>query len=332
MSELRWHPLLGEWVITATHRQNRTFLPTAGHCPLCPSQPGGYETEIAAPTYDIVAFENRFPSLQHPAPEPSVSGSILHPVRPANGVCEVISYTPEHDGTFAAQAPERIRHLVRVWRHRYEGLGSLPFVDYVLIFENKGTVIGVTLQHPHGQIYAYPFLPPLPARELENGDEYRRRTGHCLVCDVVVDEVEDGRRIVAFNDCFVAAIPFFARWPYEVHVWSRQHLGSLSDFTVADDEALADILLQVTRGYDALPGFEPPFPYMMAIHQRPTDGKPHQDAHFHIEFYPPYRRPGRLKYLAAVESAGGNWVNDTLPEERAAELAQAITGQKEKLL
>jgi len=326
MSELRWHPLLGEWVITATQRQDRTFLPPADYCPLDPTKPGGFATEIPAPTYDIVCFENRFPSLREPAATPAVEGTALFPVRPSEGKCEVIVYTPVHTGTFADQPIDRLQHLIRVWRHRYESLGARPEVQYVLVFENKGEVIGVTLQHPHQQVYAYPFIPPMILREQTNMLAPRERTRRCLLCDIVGAELEDGRRVVAQSDGFVAAIPFYARWPYEVHVWSRRHAGSLSDLTPAEDRELAAMLRLVARGYDNLPGFEPPFPYMMVAHQRPTDGEAHEEAHFHVEFYPPYRRPGRLKYLASAESGAGAFVNDTLPEEKAAELRAAIAG------
>lgn len=326
MSELRWNPVLGEWLVTATHRQERTFLPPEDYCPLCPTRPGGFPTEIPAPSYDIVTFENRFPAFQTPAPTPAVVGTELYPVRPAVGKAEVVCYTPEHHGTLASQPLDRVHHLVRVWRHRYEHLGALPEIAYVFIFENKGTVIGVTLEHPHGQIYAYPFIPTIPARELANGAAHQARTGRCLLCDVVAAEHDDGRRIVAESSAFVAAVPFYARWPYEVHIWSRRHLGALSDFTPQEDRELAAMLLRIARGYDHLPGFEPPFPYMMALHQRPSDGAPHQAAHFHVEFYPPFRRPDRLKYLATAEAGGGNFLNDTLPEEKAAELRAAVAG------
>src|SRR5256714_4665365 len=330
MSELRWTPVLGAWVITATHRQDRTFLPPEDFCPLCPTRPGGFPTEIAAPTYDIVTFENRFPSFQHPAPEPAVAGTDLYPVRPADGVAEVVCYTPEHHGTLADQSLERVHHLVRVWRHRYEHLGARPGIDYVFIFENKGTVIGVTLEHPHGQIYACPFIPAIPARELANAAAYQERMGRCLFCTIVDAEVDGGRRVVAQSPAFVAAVPFYAHWPYEVHIWSRRHVGALSDLTPAEDRELAAMVRLVARAYDHLPGFAPPFPYMMCLHQRPTDGAPHEEAHFHVEFYPPFRRPGRLKYLASAEAGGGNVINDTLPEEKAAELRAAVAGVEQR--
>ncbi len=329
MSEFRWNPTLGEWLVTSSHRQDRTFLPPADFCPLCPTKPGGFPTEIPAPTYDIVTFQNRFPAFQTPPPVPAVEGTDLYPVRPAIGAAEVVCYTPEHHGTLADQPLQRIHNLVRVWRHRYEDLGGRPEVDYVFIFENKGTVIGVTLEHPHGQIYAYPFIPTIPARELANGADHLRRTGRCLYCDIVAAELADGRRVIAQSPAFVAAVPFYARWPYEVHIWCRQHRGSLSEFTPREDRELAAMIRLVARSYDRLPGFEPPFPYMMALHQRPTDGGAHEAAHFHVEFYPPYRRPGRLKYLATAETGGGNFLNDTLPEEKAAELRAAVAALEE---
>jgi len=166
MSELRWNPLMGEWVATATHRQERTFLPPADFCPLCPTKPGGFPTEVPAENYDIVVFENRFPSLKADPPAPAVEGTELYPVRPGQGVCEVVVYTPHHTSTLAQESVEQIYQLVQVWTDRYRELGALPFVDYVLIFGNKGEAIGVTLHHPHGQIYAYPFIPPRAERQL----------------------------------------------------------------------------------------------------------------------------------------------------------------------
>jgi len=229
MSELRWNPLLGEWVATATHRQDRTFLPPADYCPLCPTRPGGFPTEVAERTYDIAVFENRFPSLKSDPPEPAIEGTELYPVRPGRGVCEVVLYTPNHTSTLASEPVEQIYKLTQVWTDRFRELGALPFVDYVFVFENKGEAIGVTLHHPHGQIYAYPFVPPRVARELAQSRAHRGATGRCLVCDIVAEEKRDGRRVVAENESFVAYVPFFARYPYEVHVASTRHLQALTD-------------------------------------------------------------------------------------------------------
>jgi UDPglucose--hexose-1-phosphate uridylyltransferase len=321
MSELRWNPVLEEWVITATERQERTFLPPKDYCPLDPTKPGGFPTEIPRATYQIVAFENKFPSLRRNPPEPAVAGSELYPVAPAQGVCEVIVYTPQHEGTLTDRSVLEIEELIHVWSDRTEDLGREPFVDYVFIFENKGEAIGVTLNHPHGQIYAFPFIPPRIQRELDSAARHEARTGRCLFCDIIEAERRDGRRIVLESDGFVAAVPFFARWPYEVHVWSRRHLGLLPEMSDAEKRDLARVLKTLLLKYDHLWNFS--LPYMMVMHQRPTDGGAHESYHWHLEFYPPYRTPNKLKFLAGVESGAGTFINDTLAEEKAAELRAA---------
>ncbi len=331
MSELRWNPLLEEWVVTATHRQERTYHPPPNYCPLCPTAPGGFPTEVPAGNYDIVVFENKFPSYRTPAPVPAVEGNELHPVTLSTGACEVVLYSPEHHTTLAGQSVEHLHHLVRVWRDRYESLGARAEVKYVFIFENKGEVIGVTLVHPHGQIYGFPYTPPKIEKELAASCAHFDRTGRCLICDVMADEKQDGRRIVCENEAFLAVIPFYARYPYEVHIFAKRHLQAMSDFTSEEERALAQMLKTVLVKYDHLFGFS--FPYMMVIHQRPTDGADYGYYHFHIEFYPPHRTATKIKYLAGVESGAGTFINDTLPEEKAAEMraadAQAeVGGQK----
>lgn len=321
MSELRWHPLLQQWVITATHRQERTFFPPDGYCPLCPTKNGGFPTEVPAEDYELVTFENKFPSLQRKPPEPAVEGSDLYKVRPASGVCEVVLYSPRHGGTLTDSSEEEIEQLIYVWTDRYQELGALDYVDYVFIFENKGKEIGVTLTHPHGQIYAYPFIPPVIDREIASSREHKEQTGRCLLCDIQAEEIKDGRRIVAGNEHFTAFIPFYARYPYEVHILPKEHRLSLPDLSEAEKRSLAGMLKTILAKYDNLWGFS--LPYMMVIHQKPTDGREHDYYHFHIEFYPPYRTPEKLKYLAGSESGAGVFINDTLAEEKAAELREA---------
>jgi UDPglucose--hexose-1-phosphate uridylyltransferase len=165
MSELRWNPTLEEWVVTATQRQDRTFFPPPDYDPLAPTHPGGFPTEIPAPTYEIAVFENKFPSFRRDPPQPAVAGTELEPVEMSRGVCEVVCYTPRLDAELATLPLKKVEQLVHVWTDRYEALGARDYVHYVYIFENKGREIGVTLAHPHGQIYAYPFVPPIPARE-----------------------------------------------------------------------------------------------------------------------------------------------------------------------
>ncbi|HET6382692.1 MAG TPA: galactose-1-phosphate uridylyltransferase [Armatimonadota bacterium] len=321
MSELRWNPILEEWVITATWRQDRTFLPPKDYCPLCPSRPGHAPTEVPESTYQIVCFENRFPSLQPEPPEPAVPSTDLYPVAPAQGVCEVVLYTPQHEGTLTERSVEEIGELIHVWADRTRVLGALDYIKYVLIFENKGKEIGVTIQHPHGQIYAFPFIPPKLEREIASAAKHRARTGRCLFCDVLRAELTDGRRIVAQNDSFVVGVPFYARYPYETHIWSRRHLGKLPEMSAGEMHDLAAILKTTLLKFDSLWGIS--LPYMMLLHQSPTDGDPHDEFHFHMEFYPPYRTKEKLKYLASVESGAGTFINDTLAEEKAEELRRA---------
>lgn len=321
MSELRWHPILEEWVITATHRQDRTFLPPDDYCPLCPTKPGAFPTEIPAADYEIVTFENKFPSLQHPAPEPAIEETGLYKVRPADGICEVLCYTPRHGGTLTDATLEEMRSLVEVWTDRFRDLGARDFIDYVLIFENKGKDIGVTLTHPHGQIYAFPFIPPKIQRELDSAAKHMDRTGSCLFCDIIAEETRDSRRVVVENDSFIAAIPFFARYPYEVYILSKKHHQSMLGFGETERADLAGILKAVLLKYDNLWGIS--LPYMMVMHQAPTDGRDHGSYHFHIEFHPPNRTKTKLKYLAGCETGAGSYINDTIAEEKAAELRAA---------
>jgi UDPglucose--hexose-1-phosphate uridylyltransferase len=322
MSELRYNPLLGEWLATATHRQDRTFLPPADFCPLCPTKPGKFPTEVPEPDYDIVAFENRFPSLRRHPEEPAIEPNGIYKVEPSLGVCEVVLYSPNHNTSLAAEPVERIHKLVRVWRDRFEALEQHDFVKYVFIFENKGEAVGVTLHHPHGQIYAYPFVPPLVAKELVQTEKHFRDTQRCLLCDVVDKELEFHKRIVASNDSFAAYIPFFARYPYEVHISSRRHLQAFTDFSRDEERDLASIMKQLLAAYDRL--FDRSFPYIMSIHQRPSDGGNYDHYHFHIEFYPPMRTAEKLKYLAGSEAGAGMFINDTLPETTSERLRNLV--------
>lgn len=313
---------MGEWTATATVRQERTFLPPPDFCPLCPTKKGGFPTEVPFETYDIVAFENKFPSFRSEPPAPAIAATELYPVRPSEGVCEVILYSPNHATTLAAEPVEQIHKLVKVWRHRFAELGALDFVGYVFIFENKGEAVGVTLSHPHGQIYAYPFTPPRIARELEQTRQYNAEKGTCLLCDILAEEKKFEQRIVAENESFIAYIPFFARYPYETHISPKRHLQALTDFSPREEMDLAEILKQTLTAFDAL--FNLSLPYIMAIHSRPSDGADYGFYHFHIEFYPPLRSAAKLKFLAGSESGAGVFINDTLPEEKASELRNLV--------
>ncbi|HVL54616.1 MAG TPA: galactose-1-phosphate uridylyltransferase [Vitreimonas sp.] len=318
MSERRWNPVLGEWTITATHRQDRTFLPPKEYCPLCPTREGRPATEITRPTFEVAVFDNRFPSLRPDPEPPAIEGTDLTPVEPSFGACEVVVYTPDHDASLGSMPVGRIRQLIEVWAHRTLVLGARPEVACVFVFENRGEAIGVTLNHPHGQIYAYPTIPPVIAREVANGALHHDETERCLWCDLLSQETSDGRRIVAETATWVAGVPFFARWPYEVHLTPRRHVGWLHELEPAEIDDLARLLATVVRKYDALFGFT--LPYIMAVHQRPTTGAGEDAYHLHIEFYPPNRTESKLKYLAGSEAGAGAYINDTLPETTAERL------------
>ncbi|HYM16118.1 MAG TPA: galactose-1-phosphate uridylyltransferase [Dehalococcoidia bacterium] len=320
--ELRWNALLDEHVIVSTGRQGRTFLPPDEHCPLCPSDPSAANpTEIPAAAFEIAVFENRFPSFRPDAPAVSDESPLARRA-PAVGVCEVVVYSPDHDGSLASLGDAGVQRLVDVWADRYAELAARPDVDYVFIFENRGTEIGVTLTHPHGQIYAFPFLPPRVEQEDRAAAEHHRRTGHCLLCDIAAAELQHRDRVVAEEDGFVAWVPFAARFPYEIHVAPVMHRPSLLLLSGGQRQRFARLLRTVQRTYDNLWGR--PMPYTMSIHQRAADGVPRPGEHLHAEFMPPYRTKDKLKYLAGVESGAGTFINDTAPEEKARELREAL--------
>jgi UDPglucose--hexose-1-phosphate uridylyltransferase len=304
VSELRFNELRGEEVVYAIHRQDRTFLPDREHCPLDPTRPGGPQTEIPFSSFEIAVFDNRFPAFE-----------------PPGGAAEVVVYSDRHDGSFATLFDARAEALMWVWRDRYEKLGAREDVDYVMIFENRGVEVGVTLHHPHGQIYGYPFVPPVLRRELEAD----ARLGGCAVCELLGRELADEQRVLFEGERVVAYVPYASRWAYEAHVVLREHRASLLDCDGDDLRELAVALQTLVRGYDAL--FSRPFPYVMVVHQAPTVGSRgarEHDGHVHVEFYPPLRTADKLKFLAGSEQGAGTFISDTLPEETAVTLRDAI--------
>jgi UDPglucose--hexose-1-phosphate uridylyltransferase len=343
VSERRYDPTADEWVTFATHRQDRTYQPPAEHCPLCPTIDPATPTEIPRESFEIAVFDNRFPSLSPDPPPPDDLDNVateLIRVEPAAGRCEVVVYSDRHDTTLAQVGVERLRLLVDVWADRYAVLGAEEHVRYVLAFENKGEVIGVTLAHPHGQIYGYSDVPPRPLRELRAADDHRRRTGRCVECDVVAGEVADGRRIVARRGGVVAFVPPWARFPYEVHVVPIGHRADLFELPAAERDDVAELLEALLSGYDALFGF--PLPYVMGIHQAPTcdpselAGRLHLTggldvlaswapiSHLHWEFAPAHRSAEKLKYVAGSEMMGGAYMTDVAPEVAAESLRRAM--------
>jgi UDPglucose--hexose-1-phosphate uridylyltransferase len=317
-AHLRWHPLRGEWVAYATHRQHRTFLPPPEYNPLAETADPSHPTELPAGDYDAAVFENLFPTLTRLAHDPP---SALVDTRPALGACEVVVFTRDSTASLGTLPLWHLELIVEVWADRYRELGARDDVEYVYPFENRGVEVGVTLQHPHGQIYAYPFVPPVAVRELAEQRQYLERTGRGLLESLIEAEVGERTRMLYGGPHVVAFVPVCARYPYEVWIACRRAIGSVADLDAEGRSDFARALKTVLLKFDGL--WQRPFPYVMAFHQAPTDGAPHPEAHLHVEFYPAYRMPGRLKYLAGSEIGAGVFTADTAPDEKAAEL-QAV--------
>ncbi|OEU87046.1 galactose-1-phosphate uridylyltransferase [Streptomyces abyssalis] len=341
-SEIRYDPLLAEWTAVTAHRQERTYHPPADACPLCPTR-GGHLSEIPEPGYDVAVFENRFPSFTGgPGPEAASGPPGLLTHRPGAGRCEVVCFTPDHDSSFASLTHEQARLVMDVWTDRTAELSLRPGVEQIFCFENRGAEIGVTLQHPHGQIYAYPFTTPRTARMLDSVARHAARTGgRNLFDDVVAAEAADGRRIVCESEHWTAFVPHAAHWPYEVHLYPRERVP---DLPALSEEARADfpgVYLEVLRRFDRVFGpDEPPTPYIAAWHQAPFtlpargqrtggtgDGAAasaaREDFALHLELFTVRRTSGKLKFLAGSESGMNVFIND-VPPERAAERLREV--------
>ncbi|GAB3139683.1 galactose-1-phosphate uridylyltransferase [Micromonospora sonneratiae] len=303
-SQLRYDALVDEWVAVAAHRQERTFLPAETDCPLCPSTPDR-STEIPAYDYDVAVFENRFPALSDRGDG-------------GGGRCEVVCFTADHGASFSTLSPGRVRTVLDALADRTVELGELPRVEQVFCFENRGVEIGVTLHHPHGQIYAYPFLPPRTRAMLAAARRHAERTGgRNLYADVLADEREAGVRVVAANAHWTAYVPAAARWPFEVHLAPHRPVPDIPALDEAERDAFGPIYLDLLRRFDAL--FDQPMPYVSAWHQAPVRDVDRELGHLHLQLFSIRRAADRLKYLAGSESAMGVFIND-VPPERAAEL------------
>ncbi len=318
-AHLRWHPLRGEWVAYASHRQNRTFLPPAEYNPLAPGTDPQHPTEVPSGGWDIAVFENLFPTLTLEAHDPP---DLTIPTEPGRGVCEVIVFTQDPKASLGRLPLAHLELLIDVWADRYEELGAHDHIEYVFPFENRGVEVGVTLHHPHGQLYAYPFVPPVPARELEQQRDYFERHGRGLLADMVTQECEAHVRMLYEGDEAAAFMPICARYSYEVWVAPKRAAASFADLTSTERKDFARALKTVLMKYDGL--WHKPFPYILAFHQAPTDGQAHPEAHLHAEFYPAYRMPNRLKYLAGSEIGAGVFTADTLPEQKVEELKAVL--------
>ncbi|MFI6866095.1 galactose-1-phosphate uridylyltransferase [Nocardia sp. NPDC050406] len=322
-SQARFDPLLGEWVVVASHRQTRTFLPPADLCPLCPSTPDR-ATEIPESDYQVAVFENRFPSLstnREDLPE-TVRDAPQTLLRNGFGRCEVVCFTSDHNSSFARLDTDRVRMVVDVWAARTEELAALDGVEQVFCFENSGAEIGVTLSHPHGQIYAYPFVAPRVAKIAGNVAAYRKDHGGNLFGDILDAERASGLRVVVANDEWTAFVPPFARWPYEVQLYPHRRVADIPELDDAQRDAFARIYPDVLRRFAHR--FDAPMPYVAAWNQAPTPGStvPREDWWLHLQLFSIRRTADKLKYLAGSESGMNVFITDTTPEAVAAELRE----------
>jgi UDPglucose--hexose-1-phosphate uridylyltransferase len=316
-SQLRFDRSTGQWVIIAALRQDRTYKPPADQCPLCPS-PTGLTGEVPAPDYDVVVFENRFPSLSGAGQPISVPADDFVSA-PGQGRTEVICFSSDHTGSFSELEPAHARLVFEAWRHRTTELMAAPGIEQVFCFENRGEEIGVTLTHPHGQIYGYPFVAPRTAAMLGQAHQYRIRHGGNLFANLLAREVADGSRIVARTELVTAFVPFAARWPVEVHIYPNRFVHNLVELSEEELDAFAHVYLDVLGRFDRM--YSTPLPYISALHQF-TDTDAQADGYFHVELMSIRRSATKLKYLAASESAMGAFISDVTPESVAQRLRE----------
>jgi UDPglucose--hexose-1-phosphate uridylyltransferase len=317
--ELRFDPLTREWVDVVGHRQGRPNLPTDA-CPFCP---GGLE---APEPYDVAWFENRWPALAPGAPlDLPVAEAAGIVSLPAVGACEVVLFSPEHDQSLATLGRAGVRAVVDLWAARTAALLTREEIEYVLVFENRGRAVGATIDHPHGQIYGYPFVPPVPAQEAAVA-----RAHGCAVCLELRAETAAASRVVFDGDGWVAWVPYASGQPFGVRAAPRAHVGTLDALDAAGRDGLAAALVDVLGRYDRLwagdPGATTPFPYLLWFHQAPSGGG--TEHHVHLHLAPPERAPGILRYVASGELGSGTLSNPVLPEAAAAALRRASHGAR----
>ena len=318
LSTARYDQLTGEWVGIAGHRQTRIYHPPTDQCPLCPSTPKN-QSEIPSAGYDVVVFENRFPSFAGSGASAQVDG--LFSTAPGNGRCEVVCFTSDHNSTFSHLTRERVGTVIQAWVDRTAALSAQPGIEQVFCFENRGAEIGVTLAHPHGQIYGYPFVTPHTAAMLRQVESHKAATGRNLFGDLLDAEIADGSRIIAQNDHWVAFVPFAGRWPIEVQIFPRERRADLTELTPDQRLALPPIYLEVLRRMEGV--FDDSLPAITAWHQAPVHtGR--EDFWLHLQIFTIRRAEGKLKYLAGSESAMGAFVNDIAPEVAAQRLRAVV--------
>ena len=316
----RYDALSGEWIAVASHRQSRTYLPPADQCPLCPTTAANF-SEIPASDYEVVVFENRFSSFG-PDLGDLPSAPAWGTTATAFGRCEVVAFDSTHEGSFGSLSPERARTVIDAWAQRTEALSAMPGIRQVFCFENRGADIGVTLLHPHGQIYAYPFIPPRAATLAARAAEFFEASEgkQTLMGHALASERDSGERMIVEGEHFSAFVPFAARWPLEVHLVPHRQIADITGLTGDERDELTTVYLELLGRLDAL--YPTPTPYIAAWQQAPVDDVLRPASYLHLQLTSPRRAADKLKFLAGSEAAMGAFINDTTPEK----VAEALRG------
>jgi len=318
IGHLRLDVLVNEWVAVASHRQHRVFLPPKQLCPLCPSN-NDKQTEIPDTDYEVVVFTNRTPALTMPNDGwtlPQLDG-LNTPNPDGAGACEVVCYTSNHESSFAKLSLKQIRSVLEAWKDRDNYLSKLSYIEHIFPFENRGEEVGVTISHPHGQIYAYSFIPPRVERMLSTAQAHLQTTGRVLLDDVIAREIKDGKRIITKNSEWIAFVPYAARYPFEIHVAPLRGVAHMSQLDEKQSEAFAPIAKEVLSRLDGVFGIE--MAYIASWYQSPVNVG--QDClRLHWQIVSVRRQPGKLKYLSGSESGMGAFIMDLDPEQSADQL------------
>jgi len=315
LAELRWHPLIKDWVIIASHRQGRPQMPK-DWCPFCPG------SGKVPDNYEVYKYDNDFPALSQNPSTPDDVELGVYKTAEAYGKCEVILYSPSHTITIPEISDNHVKKLVDLWTDRFDNISNDEKIKYIFIFENRGEAVGVTMPHPHGQIYGYSKIPKKIELELESCNEHYENTGKCLICEMNDTERDFNKRVIFENDHFIVYLPFFTEYPYGVYIVSKRHAATMLEFTEKERMALAVTLKTTVGTLDGL--FNIKFPYMMCMHQAPVNsGDYSKQYHFHIEFFPPLRSADKIKFNASSETGVWAHCNTTAPEDKAEELRVA---------
>ncbi len=327
MSELRWNPLLGTYTMVASNRQGRPNMPK-DWCPFCPD---GTAKKVPA-HYDVFMYENDFPSLSQTPPIPDFDSNGIFQTKESYGKCEVILYSPNHTATLSELSEAHIVKLIALWTERSKAISKDEKIKYVFVFENRGQEVGVTMPHPHGQIYGYSFVPLKLKVELDNCKAHYKKTNKNLVLELVEEELKFKKRVIFENESFVCFLPFFTDYPYGIFIAVKKQKSHFDDFTDIERNDLASALKLAVGMLDSL--FDNTFPYMMCIHQAPVNTEEYKDCKeyysFHIEFYPPLRAENTIKWYASSEMGAWAAANTRAVEDTAVELRNALEKFKNK--